>query len=95
MKPDRGFYLGQPHFTDFTAPNYTCTSPWPLMSSSDQKNPDQEGSGHQGGSGHQKWAETDEWEPYRQIITDLYITEKKTVQEVTALMEQAYGFKAT
>lgn len=59
------------------------------MSSSDQRVPDQ------ANLSQKKWVESEDWEPYRQIITNLYITEKKTVTEVTQYMQQNYGFNAT
>ena len=59
------------------------------MSSSKQTNPDH------GGSDQKKWADTQDWEPYREIITELYITKKWKLQQVKDHMEQEYSFKAT
>lgn len=34
------------------------------------------------------------WQPYEQIIKELYLDQNKKLDEVRKIMEQAYGFSA-
>jgi hypothetical protein len=36
-----------------------------------------------------------EWDAYPTILTDLYETQGKTLPEVSSIMENTYGFRAT
>ncbi|KAI0517592.1 Clr5 domain-containing protein [Xylaria bambusicola] len=41
------------------------------------------------------WAQDDGWDKHRTTIMDLYIRQRKTLEEVKQIMEDRYGFRAT
>jgi len=38
---------------------------------------------------------SDDWEPYREVIRDLYHTQALKLKDVMATMQTQHGFKAT
>ncbi|KAK5627487.1 hypothetical protein RRF57_003202 [Xylaria bambusicola] len=41
------------------------------------------------------WAQDEGWDEHRTTIMDLYINQRKTLEEVKRIMEEKYGFRAT
>ncbi len=41
------------------------------------------------------WAQREDWDKHRMVITDLYLNQGETLESVMQVMTEEYGFRAT